>query len=353
MLPDVAVLVNGSKDDQLTNALQIEVIQRMGERTEYSIQYTFDEAEGDFPLTFDERVGPGSELAIVTPFGGTNEYLVKGPVAGHRLEFKRAGEGSILTVLGSDTAVAMDRESKAALWDGLHSDAASAILGQYGYTPDVETTKAGQFEAKHALVQRDTDYRFLQMLAARNGFLLWITCDDAGVETAHFRRPSLDGEPAKELILNSTEGKNNIDAIEIEWNTERYTSATAKQLDVSDHSTIDGDVMASPLTPLGADPLSSIAAGARTQHLYAPVDDAANLQARAESALIDEGWFIRARCETTAKLLGGVVKPTDLVKLRGLGSRHSGLYMVAATHHVINVDAHTLKIELCRNAWGN
>ena len=44
---------------------------------------------------------------------------------------------------GSDTTVKMGRTSVAQVWpDGADSDAVTAILKKYGYTPDVDPTPA-------------------------------------------------------------------------------------------------------------------------------------------------------------------------------------------------------------------
>src|SRR5438132_799833 len=84
------------------------------------------------------------------------------------------------------------------------SDAAWQILGssQYGFTPDVESTQAGHFEAKHTLVQRGSDLEFLRRLARRNGFLFWVDCDETGTEIAHFKRPNLGGSAILNLDIN-------------------------------------------------------------------------------------------------------------------------------------------------------
>ncbi len=78
----VAIAVGGSPDPDLANATLVEVTERMGETTTYRIRYDVDVSSGDFPLLTDSRVDAGSELAIIAPLSGTNNYLVKGP--GHR-----------------------------------------------------------------------------------------------------------------------------------------------------------------------------------------------------------------------------------------------------------------------------
>ena len=105
-----------------------------------------------------------------------------------------------------------------------------------------------------------------------------------------------------------------------------------------------------PLTSLGTQALADVAP-VRQAAIVAPVDAVGDLQARAEAALIEGGWFIRARGTTNARALGAVLRAHTLVAVDGLGRRHSGGYVVASVRHVIDGDGHVMDFELVRNAW--
>src|SRR2546425_476460 len=219
----IAIAVKGTPNEKLAEATWVEVYERMGEMTTYRIHYDIDISEGDFPTLVDERLGPGSELSVIAPLNGKNNCLVKGPVTGQQIHLEHGGACSFVEVSGCDTSIAMNRETKTVLWSDLtDSDAVTTIFGQYNYTPDVEATAAGHFEKKHTLVQRDTDLQFVQRLARRNGALFWITCDEQGIETAHFKRAPLDGDTANDLTINLD--SNNLAVIDITWDAERPTN---------------------------------------------------------------------------------------------------------------------------------
>jgi phage protein D len=348
----IAIAVGGSPDDELSDAVWVEVYERMGEMTKYRMRYDFDISQGDFPTLADSRLDPGSELAVIAPVSGTNNYLAKGPVTGQQIHFLHGGGASYVEVEGADTSIKMSRETKATVWSDLtDSDVVSQIFSTYGYTADVDTTEAGHFEQKHTLVQRDTDYVFVRRLARRNGCLFWISCDETGVETAHFKKPALDGDAPTNIDINI--GSNNIASLDLTWDAERSTSVVAAQVNLNDKSEIDGRVAASPLTPLGTQTLAAITGDTRSAHLHAPVDDAGDLNARGAAALIEDNWFIRATCKTSLNALGAIVRANTLVNVRGVGTRHSGKYYVAGVRHVIDPTAHTMELELIRNAWGN
>ncbi len=348
----VSIRVNGAPDETAASAALIEVTEQVGRPTTYRLEYSLDIASGDFPLLKESRLGPGSELSVLVPAAGSTECIVKGPVCGQEIRFAHGGAGSSLVVLGFDSLIKMDREDKAVAWSDLTDSAAvSSIISQAGLVPDVEDTQAGHFETKHTLIQRETDLAFVRRLARRNGNLFWVSCDASGVETAHFKRPSLSGNAACDLVINLTDPRPNVTALEICWDVERPVQAHAAEVDLNDKSDISGSVEHSPLTALGGSGLGDIVAEPRAVHVHAPVDDSGDLQARSEGALIEASFFLRARGTTTLSALGKVLRAHTLVNLRGVGSRHSGLWFCAAVRHVVDLTEHRMEFELIRNGW--
>ena len=347
----IAIALDGRPDEELAQATRVEVLEQAGQATSYRLRYDADISGGDLPMLVDSRLDPGSELSILVPVAGTTHCLVMGPVCGQQLHLRHGGAGSWLEVLGADTSVAMDRETKTTIWsDVTDSDTVSTILGAYGYTPDIESTSAGHYERKHVLVQRDSDLRFVRRLARRNGCLFWVTCDELGLETAHFKRPTLDGEAAAQLDINLASP--GIQVLDLTWDVERPTSVSGAQLDLNTKEELDGDVAATPQTILGSDSLQAITGDTRSVHLVAPVDDSGDLRARGEGVLIESDWFIRATCQTSLETLGKLVRAHTLVEVCGAGSRHSGSYYVAAVRHTIDAAAHMMDLTLIRNGWG-
>ena len=347
----IAIAVDGIPDKDLAEAAWVEIYERAGEMTTYRIHYDIDISDGDFPMLVEERIGAGSALSVLVPIDGKTNCLVKGPVIGQQIHLEHGGACSFVEVSGCDSSIAMDRETKTVLWSDItDSDAVTNIFGQYGYIPDVQTTSAGHFETKHTLVQRDTDFQFIHRLARRNGFLFWTTSNELGIETAHFKHAPLEGDSAADLIINLD--SNNVEAIDISWDVERPTSVVASQLDLNTKSEIGGSVEESPLTSLGKRSLSDIGSDTRSMALVVPADDKGALSGRAEGALIEAGWFIRATCKTTLNALSAVLRAHTIVNLRGAGSRFSGKYFVSGVRHTIDAAQHRMEVELSRNAWG-
>ena len=220
----ISIRVNGAPDETAAAASSLEVMERVGHPTNYRLEYNLDIADGDFPLLKEGTFGPGSEISVLVPSSDATECLVKGPVYGQQIRFEQGGAGSSLVVLGADSLIKMDREDKAVAWSDLTDSAAvTSILSQAGFVPDVETTQAGHFELKHTLIQRETDLAFVRRLARRNGNLFWLSCDEFGVETAHFKRPVLEDKAACDLVINLTDPRSNVTSLEISFDVERPT----------------------------------------------------------------------------------------------------------------------------------
>jgi hypothetical protein len=347
----VAIAVGGSVDDSLGDATWVEVYERVGRPTAFRIRFEFEAGSSDFGRLTDSRLDAGSELSILVPGNGGNECLVKGPVGSQRIHFEHGGAGSYVEVQGHDSTIAMDRQAQSTMWTDVNdSDAVSSILMSYSMVADVESTSAGHYENKHALVQRESDLSFVRRLARRNGFAFWVSCDAVGIQTAHFKKPPVDASPSLDLLINRTSP--NLALLDLTWDVNRPTSVEGKQVDLNTLEDLDGGTSTSPLSAMAASDLASITGDTRSIFLSAPVDDAGDLQSRSAGALVDSYFFIRATGETSREQLGRPVRAHTVVNVEGAGSRHSGRYFVGGVRHTIDAAKHRMELELLRNAWG-
>jgi hypothetical protein len=339
-------------DEELSSATRVTVTEQVGQATTFQLRYRLSIEGGDIPLLTDDRLNPGRQIAIVVPVNDDLVCLVKGPVHGQQIEMGHGSVSSWLDVNGSDTSIIMDREAKSMVWSEVKdSDVANTLLSGYKYATDIESTSSSHAELKHTLLQRDSDLRFVRRLARRNGCLLWVTCDADGKETAHFRRPPLDASPDTELVINLD--AHNLKDLTINWDVERPTSVEGAQLDLKTMDVIDGRRTTTPQTILGTESLQAVSGDTRSVYLSAPVDDGGGLVARSEGALIEADWFLRASCRTTLRRVCAVVRSHTVVEVRGMGSRHSGLYFVTGVTHNIDSVSHGMEIEMVRNGWGS
>jgi phage protein D len=199
-------------------------------------------------------------------------------------------------------------------------------------------------------VQRESDLTFVRRLARRNGFLFWVTADAVGIETGHFKQAPVGGTATMKLLINQSPPA--LEQLDLRWDVERPTSVTSVQLDLNSREELDGARQNGPLSALGGKDLAAITGDTRSIFLSAPSDDAGDLKARSDGALVDSYFFIRASGETRVDRTGAPVRAHTVIEIQGAGTRHSGKYFVAGVRHTIDPESHRMELELLRNGWG-
>jgi hypothetical protein len=346
------VLPNAAADPSLAQPARVEITEAVGACTTFSLFYDFQIEEGDLPLLKDERLGPEAEIAVRVPDGDATAVLVRGPVTRQRIGLLTGGAGSVLEVIGADTLVELGREHKVHVWPSTTDAAAiSEILNGASLAAQVNLpSTVVHTEARRALVQREPDLHLVRRLARRNGCWLWLEYEPAtATPMAHVARPPVSS-PASIQFHLAGDGRN-IDKATIEWDAERIVAADAEGRDVFGATDIDGAVERSPLAGLAANALADIVEKPRRARLTVQAVDAGDLVARSEAALIEEGWFVRATLQVSARVLKRVVRAPSVVELNGAGSRHSGKYLVARVAHRIDDEDHWMDVTLIRNGW--
>lgn len=346
------LLPNGLPDPTLPQPRQIEVVEAVGASTSFSLAFDFHIEEGDLPLLTEPRLGPQAEIAVRVPDGDLAAVLVRGPITRQRIAVVTGGEGSSVEVMGADASLTLGREHKVKVWPST-TDAAAIleIVSGAGWIPEVMLpTTVVHTDMKNALVQRESDLHLVRRLARRNGCWFWLSYEPlTALPTAHVARPPAGDAPAVQFHLNGAE--RNIDQATIEWDAERVVSAQAEHRDVFGASDLDGSVDRSPLEGLADQALADIVTHPNSAQLSYPVDDAGDLVARSEAALIDDGWFVKVTLQARARVLKKVVRAHTVAELLGAGSRHSGRYLVSRVAHRIDDAEHWMDVTLIRNGW--
>lgn len=350
MSHDLVVLV-GDQPMPPPGAGEVEVIEQIGAPTTFSVRSTLPFIEGDFPTLRDARFGPDATVTIGTTVHEIAHVLCHGPIHGQRASFVDGGTGTF-ELAGGDESFLMDRAVASKVWpDGTVSDHLSTLLRSHGFKDVVDPIDTKHTANEHALLQHDSDLRFVRRLARRYGYWFWLRRDPKRNETsANFKRPPKP-PPVIHTVLGINVDNPALDTLDLEWDVARPTAAIADQIDMRNKQPIDGAVPRSPAPALAKVPFADIAPP-RQVRVTAAVDSVGDLRARAEAALIDAGWFVRARGTTSARRLGKVLRAHEHVLLAGVGRRHSGTYVVSRVRHYADAeDAHRMDFELVRNAW--
>jgi len=355
-------LLNGTPaDDKLLNVMGPLEVEENSDLPG-AIQFTVPvDADGSGDLTFvnDARLQPFVNLALVaTPQGKPDQCIFDGFILSSKLHLQKGTTGSTLQVWGQDASWLMNLEEKAREWvDVTDGDVANSIFGDYGFTPDsgnTEDDSPAHTEDGHTLMQRGSDIQFLRILARRSGKLCRVACNGTpGQRTGYFSKPSVVGDPVVTLELNDPNAWS-VDSLDFDWDVSRPSEVLARQALFTD-SDPDGagvDATDSGLDPLADRGLSDFAGKTMTVMLTAQVDDAGELNLRAQSVLREAGWFARCEGESDVSRLNAILRVGTVVEINGAGSLSSGKYYVWSVRHTINPQAHRMKFVLLRNAVG-
>lgn len=331
---------------------------------------------GDLTYISDARLQPFSSLAVVvTPqsdpgsgglsavLGGGNgtssaQCIFDGYVLSHKIHLETGTAKSTLTVWGQDASWMMNLTEKTREWvDVTDADVANSIFGDYGITPADDNTdddSPSHTESGHSLMQCGSDIRFLRMLARRNGKVCRVVCaDQPGQRTGYFAKPALSGSPAAAITLNDPQAWT-VDAVDLDWDATRPTSVIVRQALFTDDDPTgaSGDTSDSGLALMGSRGLADFTGNPMTVMLAAPVDDAGELGMRAAALLRESLWFIKCQGEADLQRIGVVLRAGTTVTLNGVGSLHSGTYLVWSVRHLITPQSYKMKFSLVRNAIG-
>lgn len=355
------VLLDGNPaDETLYSGLSsLEVEENLDMPGAIQLNLGVSSADGDLTFVNDSGLGPFVNVAVVaTPEGQDAQCIFDGYILSHKLHLETGTTASTLQVWGQDATWLMNMEEKTKEWvDVTDADVANAIFNDYGISPASDNSaddSPSHTEDGHTLMQRSSDIQFLRTLARRNGKLCWVACADApGQRTGYFARPALDGEPVATLTLNDPVSPI-VSALDFEWDATRPTQVKARQALFTDDAE-DGvgvDTSESGLTLLDERGLADFAGQPVSVLLTAPVDDAGELNMRAQSLLSEAGWFMRCEGEAEVSRLNTVLRAGTVVLINGAGSLHSGKYFVWSVRHTITGSSHKMKFTLMRNAIG-
>ncbi len=354
MIPGLEILLGDSPgalpDPSLPIPGRVVVVERLGQPAAWELHYGLIGGESDLPLLIDDRFAASGAFALVLRHRGGDQCLAAGPVQGQRIEIKRGTAGSTLVVLGGDLTRRMDREAKIvehAAGDDL--EAVRVAVTAHGMTLASDpATGISRDLAGGTLMQRGTDLHFVQRLARRHGRRFWVRSSPELVHTARFAAPDPAGEAVATL---SVEPEGALEAVQISWDSEQPTAASATDIDAVSGETVSSQTMPTP-AGLGAMPLNALVDAPRSALIGSAGDSLAELTARSDATVAAGAWFLRARATVLIDRVEVVPRVDDHVRLEGLGSRHSGRWHVLGATYRLQAVGSEVELDLRRDGWG-
>jgi hypothetical protein len=317
-------------------------------------------ADGEFGPLDEDVFEPGVLLSFeVEPPGGLTQRLFEGPITHIRPHFETILSNAYVEVLAMDAAVMLDAEERVAAWPNMKdSDVVSQVLSGYQIQVQVDDTSVLYDEDRQLLMQRATDWRFLQHLAERNGARFYFEYDDAqGQVVAHFAAPDVDGTPQADVVI--LQDGSNLNWADLQLVATGPVTMTAAALDPIGKQIVRGEGT-SALAVLGDDDAAEAveaglkAAGAAASVAFVrdpfPLDEA--IGAETTAATDSARFVIELRAELDPSLYRGILRARRPVLVRGVGRRFSGIYYVQSVRTTLEGATLLQSFVATRNATG-
>ena len=373
-----AVAVDQHVDESLSHDLvELEVTEGLEAPSRFVVRFVVDACEGGVQHVDDERLLPDREgglLSVLVDVEGTLHCLAHGPITERRIVLRRGIAGSTLELEGRDRSVLLDRVEAASVATELaldHGQATRELLGSVFSSVDVRDTDRARSERDHPVRPTGSVLSVLRQIVGLHGVRMRvgavatragdrIRVTDTAIVAA--MPPRSDGDAPVSLVPTSARRSLHVsgddtcralDGFEIQERGEaRNRGVTLSGIDLRRPAEArTGGVERTAERPLGG---ASVGGGS-TSRVATPPLRAGSLeerQAALQSALDDDAWFISARAETSVDSFGDVVRPTDVVDVRGAGRLYSGPYYVRGVVHRVDRSGHRMTLDLMRNARG-
>lgn len=304
---------------------------------------------------------PLNRVVMLITFGVVPQVLMDGFITHQELSPGSAPGTSTLTVTGEDAGVMLNQDEKSAEHPAQDETIiANKILlsyAQHGLIPLVLPPLAVDVPVpvERIPVQQGTDYAYLRQMAARHGYVFFITPGPAPLTSvAYWGPPPRLSVPQKALSVDMG-AETNVEEISLASNFQAPVLVEGQVQDRLTNQAMPVRTVASTRVPLVAEPAWLVQQPqVRRRQFRESGLDVTQAQGRAQAetdASVDE--VVTATGELDALRYGAILQPRGLVGLRGVGWRHDGLYYVKSVTHTVKIGEYKQQFTLTREGWGS
>lgn len=352
MGPVIAVPVQLPVADALLSA---QVTVTAGERSGF--QLGFDLAKNDVirnSLLPSGYFDPKTRVILVVTVTGTPTVLMDGVITQQEVAISNAAGQSTLTITGEDLTVLMDLEEKPSIpFPSTRAvDRVARIIGeyaQYGITPLVvpEIFPDVKLPAERIDFQQGTDLAYLNQLAQANGYVFYLDPGPQPGQSRGFWGPEARiGTPQPALTVNS-DAFSNVEQLTFSFDGSAREDPTAL---IQNQETRVPTLIGSPEVSLLRPPLAQRRAPALKKVVLADTakqdQQAAFAQTLALAAQSSDA--ITASGQLDVVRYGHVLRPRELVGVRGAGFAYDGKFYVKSVTHNLKRGEYTQNFTLAR-----
>jgi hypothetical protein len=319
-------------------------------------QMTLSLAKGLLDYDFLDRgtFDPGTRVVIGVILGAIPAVLIDGIITHHQLAPSNEPGRSTLTVTGTDVSVMLDLEEKEEKYenqpDSIIFTRLIAAYAKFGLVPKpTPTTNVPIMLQRIPRQARETDLKFIQRMATRNGFVFYIEPVTFGVNTAYFGPEKRIGLPQPALSLNMGPSTN-VDSLTFS----KDGLAAVKTKGTFIEPILKLTIPIPSLPSLKLPPLASSSAPALRTVLLRDTSNknAGQAASAAISAVTNAPDAVTGEGKVDTVRYGHVLRARKPVGVRGAGRSYDGNYYVRRVSHNIARGQYTQSFSLSREGTG-
>ena len=257
------------------------------------------------------------------------EVLIDGIVTNHQIAPSNDPGMSTFTVTGSDLTVGLDMKETNANWENQTDSVIFARIiasyPQYGLVPQATVTTDVPIVTERIPSQHETDLKFIQRMAERNGFVFYIQPVSLFVNEAYLGPEIRTGTPQPALSMNMGSWTN-LDSLNF---TQDGLAAVATEGTFVD-PIFKLSIPIPTLPSLKVPPLVSSPATALRTVLMRDTSkqNAGQAATSAVAALTNAPDVVTAEGNVDTVRYGSILRARQLVGVRGVGYSYDGYYYV-------------------------
>ena len=313
----------------------------------------------DYGLLTNPLLKPLNRVVLLVTFNAFPEVLMDGIITHSELNPGNAPGSATLTVTGEDVSIMMDLKERPVEHPAQpEAVIALKIIASYpklGLIPVVipPPTVDIPLPTERTPVQQGTDLQYLQDMAARFGYVFYVTPGPAPlVNTAYWGPPKRIGVPQRALSVNM--GPNtNVASINFQYNALQPTFVEGRVQDRQTGQDMPVQTRTSTRIPLSSQPAALTQSDVRTRQFRQTGLNTVQAFARAQGetdASVDQVLTATGELDTGA--YEAILKPRGLVGLRGAGYSHDGMYYVKRVTHRLRKGEYKQSFTLTRDGLG-
>lgn len=349
---------------QLTSALKSVSVEHSDEgRSAFQLEFEAGRSGPadliDYPLLTLPLLKPFNRVILMVTFGAIPAVLFDGIITQQELQPGAEPGSGTLSVTGEDVSVMMDLEEKSAEHPAQDETVIANVTilkyAQYGLVPMVipPTVVDPPIPIERIPVQQATDLQYLQEMAARHGYVFYVSPGPAPfTNLAYWGPPQRIGvpQPALSVDLGSS---TNVERISFRNEALSPTLVSGQIQDRTTNQAMPVETFASTRVGLATQPAHVVnQPNVRRTQLRASGLNTMQAFGRAQGTTDASADVLTADGELDAVRYGRLLHARGIVGVRGAGYAHDGLYYVKRVRHSIKRGEYKQQFTLSREGQG-